>query len=160
MTQNRAASFQATRRCRGLLWLTGCWLPFLASIDPIGEALATATPNTFSHWLLGENVCTRGAKSTFCEITKYIRREVPVDHSDIREILLIGKIFSFFFFFLWYLRWSFDDNNAEKLVISSSNIVEEYWNSPCRLIHFPFPYIKIKIKIEIQFYRESIYYIS
>lgn len=95
-----------------------------------------------------------------CEITKYIRREVPVDHSDIREILLIGKIFSFFFFFLWYLRWSFDDNNAEKLVISFSNIVEEYWNSPCRLIHFPFPYIKIKIKIEIQFYRESIYYIS
>lgn len=42
------------------------WLAaFLASIDPIGEALATATPNTFSHWLLGENVCIHGAKSTF-----------------------------------------------------------------------------------------------
>lgn len=96
LTQNRAASFQATRRCRGLLWLAG-WLPFLASIDPIGEALATATPNTFSHWLLAKmSVYTvQNRHSSLWNYEIYIGCEVAVNHSDTR--IIDRKISSFFF---------------------------------------------------------------
>lgn len=106
LTQNRAASFQATRRCRGLLWLAG-WLPFLASIDPIGEALATATPNTFSHWLLRKCLYTRcKIDIRVCEITKYISIVKFQLIILIRELLIVRFLLFFFVMtFIMIIRW-------------------------------------------------------
>lgn len=100
LTQNRAASFQATRRCREACsgWLAGWLAAFLASIDPIGEASATATPNTFSRWLLAKmSVHTAQNRRSAFESTKLL--EVPgvefqlVPRSDTQEKIGVIVVF-------------------------------------------------------------------
>lgn len=82
------------------LTLAGWLAAFLASIDPIGEALATATPNTFSHWLLGENVCIHGAKSTFESVKLRNISDAKFQLIILIRESLIGKISSFFIFMM------------------------------------------------------------
>lgn len=48
------------------LALAGWLAVFLASIDPIGEASATAHTEYIFTLTASENVCTRGVKSTLC----------------------------------------------------------------------------------------------
>lgn len=64
-----------------------CWLAaFLASIDPIGEASATATPNTFSSWLLARMSVHTAQNRPFAKFAN-----LRVERNLLRR--LIGEMF-------------------------------------------------------------------